>query len=124
MHIMCASDGLRKSNKTAWGEGDRSILLRRLRKIDQSPAVLLESLSHTYCDEVTFQHSRGGEMETEPKNEAAPKPPIPAWAWVFAVACGIIPVLTLGGAIPAAIGFGGAAGCVGTARNPAMSLGA
>lgn len=51
------------------------------------------------------------------------KKPIPGWAWVFAVACGVIPVLTLGGAIPGAIGFGGAAGCVGVARDDSRSLG-
>lgn len=45
------------------------------------------------------------------------KAPIPGWAWIFAVACGAIPLMTLGGAIPGAIGFGGAAGCIGLARN-------
>lgn len=49
---------------------------------------------------------------------------IPGWAWVFAVACGIIPVLTLGGAIPGAIGFGGAGGCVSVARDDSRSVGA
>jgi hypothetical protein len=33
-------------------------------------------------------------------------------------------VLTLGGAIPGAIGFGRAAGCFGVARNPSMSVAA
>ena len=51
------------------------------------------------------------------------KSPIPAWAWIFAVACGVIPVLTLGGAIPGAIGFGGAAGCVAVARDPDKARG-
>jgi hypothetical protein len=51
------------------------------------------------------------------------KGPSPGWAWIFAVACGIIPVLTLGGAIPAAIGFCGASGCVTVARNDAKSVG-
>jgi hypothetical protein len=52
------------------------------------------------------------------------KPPIPAWAWVFAAACGVIPVLTLGGALPGAIGFGGAAASVAVARDPEKSPGA
>lgn len=60
-----------------------------------------------------------------PTDAAKPKPPpIPPWAWVFVTACGIIPVLTLGGAIPGAIGFGGAGGCVAVARNPGMPLAA
>ena len=37
----------RNSNKTARREGDRHILLRRLRKTSQSPAVLLEFLGQT-----------------------------------------------------------------------------
>lgn len=54
---------------------------------------------------------------------AKPKPPpIPAWAWIFAVMCGAIPLVTLGGAIPAAIGFGGAGGCIGLARNPELNI--
>ena len=61
-------------------------------------------------------------MSVETKKASEPKPPIPRWAWLFAAACGIIPVLTLGGAIPGAIGFGGAAGCVGVARNGSMSV--
>ena len=33
------------------------------------------------------------------------------WTIVFVAACGIIPVLTFGGPIPAVIGVGGAVGC-------------
>jgi len=58
----------------------------------------------------------------ESKEGQALKSPIPAWGWVFAVAWGMIPVLTLGGAIPGAIGFGGAAGCVGVAREPSLPV--
>ena len=36
------------------------------------------------------------------------QPPIPPWVWVFVVACGAIPVVALGGAVPMALGFGGA----------------
>ena len=49
--------------------------------------------------------------------------PVPSWAKLFAFACGIIPLLTLGGAIPTAIGFGGASSCLAVARNPQMDLG-
>lgn len=50
------------------------------------------------------------------------KPPIPGWAWIFVVACALIPIVSLGGGIPAAIGCGGAAGCVAAARNPDQSV--
>jgi hypothetical protein len=39
-------------------------------------------------------------MSVESKQDQQTKAPIPPWAWVFAVACGVIPVLTRGGAIP------------------------
>lgn len=47
---------------------------------------------------------------------ASPKV-MPAWAWIFVLACAIIPVLTVGGAIPAAIGAGGGVGCYWVAKG-------
>jgi hypothetical protein len=46
---------------------------------------------------------------------------MPKWAWIFIVACGIIPLLTLGGAVPVLIGLGGAWGCVVVSRHPTRS---
>ena len=47
-----------------------------------------------------------------------PRPPdqgkskgTPWWVWLFAVICGVIPVLAVGGAIPMMIGIGGASLC-------------
>jgi hypothetical protein len=48
----------------------------------------------------------------------------PPWAYPFALACVAIPIVTLGGAIPGGLGFGGAAACMSVARNHAMSVGA
>ena len=42
--------------------------------------------------------------------------PVPGWAWPFIIACAVIPVVTLGGALPAAIGFGGAGGAMSISR--------
>lgn len=56
-------------------------------------------------------------------SDAKSKPPIPGWAWAFAVACGIMPVLSLGGAIPGALGLGSAAACIQIARKPTLSVG-
>jgi hypothetical protein len=61
-------------------------------------------------------------MDTE--NQKPPKSPIPAWGYVFAGACGILPVLTVGGAIPGAVGFGGAAACISISRDPSKSVAA
>jgi hypothetical protein len=46
---------------------------------------------------------------------------MPKWMWIFIVACGFIPVLTLGGIVPVAIGLGGATACVAFSRHPTRS---
>ena len=56
-------------------------------------------------------------------HEASPPEPMPAWAWVFIVVCGAIPVVSLGGAIPAMIGFTGAFGCAAVSRNRSLPAG-
>jgi hypothetical protein len=44
---------------------------------------------------------------------------LPGWSWLFVAACFAIPILSLGGAIPGALGFGAAAGCASIAKRPA-----
>jgi hypothetical protein len=56
-------------------------------------------------------------------NPKPPKPKIPAWGYLFAGLCILLPILTLGGAIPGAVGFGGAAACVGVSRDDKKSIG-
>lgn len=46
----------------------------------------------------------------------------PAWAYLFAGACGLIPIVALGGMIPIAIGLGGAGSCVSVARVSSMPV--
>jgi hypothetical protein len=41
----------------------------------------------------------------------------PPWAYVFAVLCVAIPLVTLGGCVPSLIGFGGSGACLTVARN-------
>ena len=43
---------------------------------------------------------------------------LPGWAWLFILGCLAVPVVTLGGAVPGALGFGGAAGCANIAKKP------
>ncbi len=49
---------------------------------------------------------------------------MPKWVWIFIVACGISPVVTLGGLIPVLMGLGGAWACVVISRNPMRSASA
>ncbi len=48
---------------------------------------------------------------------------VPKFGWIFAAICGVIPVLSGGGAVPTGIGLGGAFGCIATARNSTQSRG-
>lgn len=42
----------------------------------------------------------------------------PAWAWVFIALCMLLPIISLGGALPALFGFGGAYFCVRMSKAP------
>ncbi len=48
--------------------------------------------------------------------------PMPKWGYVFIAACALIPIITVGGAIPAGIGAGGAFGCAALARDEAKPV--
>jgi hypothetical protein len=37
---------------------------------------------------------------------------VPFYAYVFAIACGMIPAIALGGLVPIALGIGGAGACI------------
>lgn len=47
--------------------------------------------------------------------------PVPKWAWPFMVACAIIPVVSLGGALPAAIAVAGVSVILSAARTSRWS---
>jgi hypothetical protein len=49
---------------------------------------------------------------------------LPKWSWAFCGACLAIPVVTLGGGIPAALGVGGASACASVAKKPDLSVAA
>lgn len=49
--------------------------------------------------------------------DGEPKRKAPVWVWAFVAACGAIPIVTLGGAIPAMLGGFGATACYGLARD-------
>src|SRR5947208_10871853 len=46
--------------------------------------------------------------------------PVPAWAYLFAGACGLIPIVALGGLIPIILGVGGAGSCMTIARSTSV----
>lgn len=64
-----------------------------------------------------------GADEVTGTGRLSPKPRAPAWAWLFVALCVAIPVLSLGGAIPGAIGGGGAFACHAVARDARKGAG-
>ena len=54
--------------------------------------------------------------------EVKPPPSTPGWAWFFVAACGVIPFVALGGAIPVLIGAGGAYACLTIAQKSSRSM--
>jgi hypothetical protein len=49
--------------------------------------------------------------------EGSAADPVPAWAWIFMITCGFIPVISLGGALPAVIAACGISAARSLARN-------
>jgi hypothetical protein len=47
---------------------------------------------------------------------------LPGWAWLFVGGCLALPIVNLGGAIPGALGFGGAAACANVAKKADWEL--
>jgi len=58
----------------------------------------------------------------KPSDDAAVSMPVPKWAWVFVGLCGLLPVLSLGGAVPTAIGGMGIVGCLQHSRRTHVSV--
>lgn len=65
----------------------------------------------------------GVSMETGHTAPAMARGPMPGWGWVFVGACGLIPIVTLGGCFPAAIGGGGASICWSIGHDPTLDDG-
>lgn len=63
----------------------------------------------------------GQSMRSE--RQTAESGPAPWWGWLFIVACALIPVVSLGGILPAAVGLTGAIQCYQISRNRNRSLG-
>lgn len=42
----------------------------------------------------------------------------PSWVWIFVVLSLLIPIVSMGGALPAVFGMGGACACIGLSKQP------
>jgi hypothetical protein len=51
-----------------------------------------------------------------PTADLAAKPAVPFWAYLFAIGCGAIPIMSLGGLIPGLIGGSGVYGYIAVSR--------
>ncbi|HMC63530.1 MAG TPA: hypothetical protein VKI65_01180 [Gemmataceae bacterium] len=79
-----------------------------------SSCLALNAASDTIC------FSCGSSLQRQREVRAAGN--TPAWGYFFAVACGIIPIISLGGCVPVALGLGGAGGCLQVARSHSLPV--
>ena len=98
-------------------EGYTSLIIHELAEGDISQKEIVERLTKRGFSRAAVEQHVAKVAKTTKHVRRARKKSIPFWAWLFVLACGIIPVLTLGGAIPTMIGLGGAAGCVAVSRD-------
>jgi len=113
-------DGRELVNKLKWGfrsehriplGGQTGVLTVSVGLAGPTAGLQVDGRDVAPVSTATFVQAKGGA-------------PAPAWAYIFAAACMGIPLVTLGGAVPMGLGFGGAAGCMSIARNQTMSIGA
>ena len=98
-------------------EGYTSLIVHELAEGDVSQKEIIERLTKRGFPRAAVEQHVAKVAKATKHIRKARKKSIPLWAWLFVLACGVIPVLTLGGAIPGMIGFGGAAGCLAISRD-------
>ena len=102
---------------------DNKLVLEEKKSFDTGSAHSFQINGHTCTVHVqvkgfgfNFDCTIDG-RSVETGQEVLPPLPLPGWAWIFIVGCGIIPILTLGGAIPGGVGVGGAYFCATLAKD-------
>jgi hypothetical protein len=82
-----------------------------------------QAVLHTRTNGLTFNYDLSVDGQSvQSGRPVAQLTNLPKWIWFFIVACGIIPLFTLGGAIPIVIGLGGASACAVVSRHPTRSV--
>jgi len=77
---------------------------------------------HIRTNGLTFSYDLSIDNRSAQTGQAvAPLAPIPKWAWLFVALCVAVPLVTLGGAVPALVGALGAVACTAIARNATRS---
>ena len=77
---------------------------------------------HIKTNGITFSYDLSVDGYSVGTGKPALPSALPSWAWIFIIACGIIPIISLGGAIPVAIGLSGAAMCASIAKDVSKSV--
>lgn len=79
---------------------------------------------HIRTNGLTYSYDLAIDGRSVETGQSRPEPPpeeegrsVPAWGWVAVALCVALPIATLGGALPAALGAGGALACYGVARD-------
>lgn len=82
-------------------------------RMQLKPIVGIISVALARNTEVVY----GQDFDMKGKAFSVKKIVFPKWVYIFVVLCGIMPFLTLGGAVPALLGFGGVSLCLAISRK-------
>lgn len=118
-------DGQQVSDKLVWGSKAEHAFQHAIDGRLITFKVILQALGLTKCrcqilENGTEVHTSEHRLSLNPKLREIFShwlPKAPRWAWIFMGLCLLIPIVTMGGAVPAVIGFIGAWGCAGLASN-------
>lgn len=119
-------DGHQVADKRVWGSKAEHVFQHAANGRVRNFQVILKVTGLTKCRCQILED--GTEVHTSEHHLSLPNPKLrdifrhwlpkaPRWAWIFIGLCLLIPVVTLGGAVPAVIGFIGAWSCAGLASN-------
>ncbi|MEQ8675828.1 MAG: hypothetical protein RLP44_06320 [Aggregatilineales bacterium] len=85
--------------------------------------VFAEEAPKSVVEEEKSTDNKSKKKNSKPqKSNNATSDATPIWAWLFVAGCMLVPIVSLGGAIPGAVGFGGAAGVRQVARDRSMPV--
>jgi hypothetical protein len=118
-------NGQQVADKQVWGAKAEHVFQQAIDGRVINFTVILQALGLTKCrcqilENGTEVHASEHRLFLNPKlRDIFGKwlPKAPRWAWIFIGLCLLIPIVTLGGAVPAVIGFIGAWGCAGLAST-------
>ncbi|HEX9742384.1 MAG TPA: hypothetical protein VGA17_06300 [Nitrospiraceae bacterium] len=118
-------NGQQVADKLVWGAKGEHVFQHAINGRLISFTIILKVIGLTTCrcqilENGTEVHRSEHRLSLNPKMGNLFRswiPSVPRWTWIFIASCLLIPLVTIGGALPTVIGFAGAWGCSALASN-------